>query len=156
MKTRLVATFVALSCLSGCSAGPERVPDREPLADCSTGPWADHCPEARWAREVAAAAGFSVTGDTGSALTIERSRKTFHLWAFTPEEPELRAEQLQQEGYGEKTRVDGIAAYGDGVRVTWKVYGLHVWLTNAGLGDLGVSSPGVADVVRASAEVPWP
>lgn len=138
----------------GCE--PDPPPQRSRLGDCSTGPWAEHCPEARWAREVAEAAGFEVTGDTGSALTIERARRSFHLWAFTPEQPKLRAEQLVEEGYDEETSVAGLRVYGDGIRVTWKVYGLHVWLATAGTGDIDLSAPGVADVVKASAEVPWP
>ncbi|MDQ3953082.1 MAG: hypothetical protein M3279_08985 [Actinomycetota bacterium] len=132
------------------------VPAPRATADCSTGPWADHCPEAGWARDVARAAGFRVTGDTGSALTIERQGLAFHLWAFTPEEPELRTRQLRQEAYEHVESVAGVRIYADGQRLTWDSYGLHVWMAQAGLGGLDVGVPGVADVVRASLQVPWP
>ena len=152
----MVTVAVALVCLAGCDREADPPPDRSRLADCSTGPWADHCPEARRAREVAGAAGFTVTGDTGSALTIERSGEVLHLWAFTPEEPELRATQLREEGYGQKTTVGGLRVHGDGIRVTWKAYGLYVWLADAVHRDLDVASPLVADLVRASTRVAWP
>lgn len=131
-------------------------PTRARLADCSTGPWADHCPEAGWARDVAAVAEFEVTGDTGSALTIERQGLAFHLWAFTPEEPELRRRQLRRESYEREATISGVTVFGDGQRLTWDAYGLHVYMASAGLGGLDVGVPGVADVVRASAQVRWP
>ncbi|HEX2058247.1 MAG TPA: hypothetical protein VHI71_07750 [Actinomycetota bacterium] len=132
------------------------VPQRSRLADCSTGPWAEHCPEAKWARAVADAAGFQVTGDTGAAVTIQGHGVELHLWAFTPEEPELRAQQLREEAYERQARIAGVRVFGDGVRVTWESYGLHVWTANAGLGGLDAFAPGVAELVQASTEVPWP
>jgi hypothetical protein len=125
-------------------------------ASCDTGPWAEHCPEADWARDVADAAGFEVTGDTGSALTVERQGLAFHLWAFTPEEPELRRRQLRQERYRTEATIGGVRVFGDTERLTWDAYGLHVYMASGGLGALDVGVPGVADIVRASTRVRWP
>lgn len=129
---------------------------RSRLADCSTGPWAEHCPEARWARDVARAAGFEVTGDTGSALTLERPGLAFHLWAFTPGEPESRRKGLRDESYRLDAKVSGVRVFGDGQRLTWDAYGLWVWMANAGPGGIDAGMPGVADVVRATTAVRWP
>lgn len=137
--------------------------DREPpsplppaTAGCDTGPWADHCPEADWARDVAKTAELEVTGDTGSALTVERPGLAFHLWAFTPVEPELRRRQLRRENYRFEATIAGVRVFGDTQRLTWDAYGLHVWLAPAGMGGIDAGYPGVADVVRASTRVRWP
>jgi hypothetical protein len=161
VRTRLLVAGAALAVAGiwaardGADAPPVRAP-AAPLADCSTGPWADHCPEAGWAREVATAAGFRLAGDNGVALTIERSGRALHLWAFTPEDGGPRQPVLRKESYRRERTVDDVAVFGDGQRVTWEVYGLWVWMADAGPGGLDSRAPGVADVVRASAEVPWP
>ncbi len=129
---------------------------RPTAGSCEVGPWAVHCPEAGWAREVAEVAGFEVTGHTGSALELRGSGRSFHLWAFTPEEPELRAEGLEEGRYSRERVIGGVPVHGDGQRLTWEAYGLHVWLSNAELGGIDASVQGVGEIVRASARVRWP
>lgn len=133
-------------------AGPTASSPSTPAstASCQTGPWADHCPEADWAREVVRAAGYSVTGDTGSAITGANGQNELHLWAFQETEPSFE-QTLETEGYRYFFSIDGIDVFGDGTRVAWTTHNLYIFLTDVLEGTLDETDRQViAEFVRAS------
>jgi len=145
---RPLAVALALVSLIGCTDGDPAVSSGPPTtretgagssisADCQRGPWAEHCPEADWARAVVTKAGYRLRGDTGSALTATDGQVIFHLWAFVPERESQRLDHaLIDENYRElRERVAGIRVYTDGIRFVWSAQGLRVWLTSAGIVD---------------------
>ena len=106
--------------------------DLPPVAGgCDVGPWAEHCPEADWARAVIDSAGYGVVGDTGSAITGDANGIEFHLWGFPKEELHLGnyERSIARESYRPWRKVAGTQVYFDGIRFTWKVHGLLLWLT---------------------------
>lgn len=129
---------------------------------CAVGPWATHCPEAWWARNVSIRAGYAVVGDTGSAIEIRDSTHAFHLWAFEPEQPATRQKDLRRGNYHLFMQVNETPTYFDGLRFTWTAHNLHVWL-NAGLAQQPDSSNKtitdeevIAQIVRATLDLPFP
>ena len=127
----------------------------DPVA-CIVGPWATYCPEAQWARAVAEEAGYSVTGDTGSALEIDDGAHSFNFWAFEPEDdPSTREEALQAENYELFTEIDDTSVFFDGARLTWEVHGLYAWLTDQEQGDGPTEKGALERIVRASIDLPY-
>ena len=128
---------------------------------CGYGPWADHCPEARWARRVLEVAGFPPTGDTGSAIEARTATSTIRFWGFdtATEERDIPFDvMVEQENYERHSTVDGVEVYSDGYRLTWEIHGLYVWLRawQEARGTVDLLTPDeVRDIVRASAEVPY-
>jgi hypothetical protein len=92
-------------------------------------------------------AGHELDGDTGAAIVARADGVGYYFWAFPRKRgpaPHFRAD----EGYRRARRVDGIDVHGDGVRLTWEVHGLYVWL------DAGnISEQRIEEIVRASAVV---
>lgn len=128
----------------------------DPVA-CVGGPWATYCPEAQWARGVAERAGYSVVGDTGSALIINDGTYSFNFWAFEPEDPSTRQEALRSENYDLLTEIDGTRVYFDGIRLTWEMHGLYAWLNSGpGRGPTTTEREVIAEIVRASIDSPYP
>jgi hypothetical protein len=125
---------------------------------CGYGPWADHCPEAGWAREVLDAAGSRLTGDTGSALVAWAGEAGFYFWAF---EMEKASEQplpkaIEDEGYRVLREVEGIRVFTDGIRLAWQTQGLYVWLEGGPVNSLeDIDAETIRRMVRASADVPY-
>jgi hypothetical protein len=120
-------------------------------ARCSVEPWS-RCDTAAWAREVAKAAGFEVTGDTGSALEINRDPWSFSVWVVTLSDTQARG--LKDEGYEPAGTVDDVRVLSDGDRLTWDVNEVTVFLS--GVEGINASTGGVVEIVRASVEVGWP
>lgn len=80
----------------GFEQSPPVAADSTSSASCTTGRWATHCPEARWARTVASQAGYVVERDTGSALIIEDEKHSFYFWASEAEDPDEREKALKE------------------------------------------------------------
>lgn len=118
---------------------------------CGFGPWASHCPEADWVRDVIREAGYAVAGDTGSAITASRGSNQLNMWAFSRPSDESHQETVEGEGYSHVFAVDGVEVFGDRTRVTWSVHDLFVWLTNATGGGLtGSDQTIIEEFVKAS------
>jgi hypothetical protein len=126
---------------------------------CAYGPWAEHCPEAEWARRVVEAAGYRLTGDTGSALVGRAGDTSFYFWAF---EAEKAAEQplrktLADEGYELIQEIDEIDVFSDGIRLAWEIQSLYVWLEGGPTDSLeDIEKEAIRTIVRASAHVRYP
>ena len=69
----VLAVILAVACDGTRSTSPC---DR----DDWPGPWSA-CPDAAWTRQAAAAAGYRVVGETGSALVVGDGAHSFYLWA---------------------------------------------------------------------------
>jgi hypothetical protein len=85
------------------------------------------CPEAAWVFRVLNQAGLFHWGSTGSAIQagpqdpqLDPGRKV-DLWT-------TRGGALPSPGLHQVAVVDGIAVYGDGTRLLWRVQGLNVWV----------------------------
>lgn len=117
-----------------------------------TGPWSDpDCPQPAWVRDVVAAAGYEITGDTGSALVGRGGGTGFYIWTTRQESLESRPfeDRIADEGYRKWATVAGVDIFTDEVRAVWTVHGLHVWVEGGPVDDvpeLGIVDP----LVRAS------
>jgi hypothetical protein len=112
------------------SAGPsEPPPSPEPRGDAEVcdqrGAWVD-CPEARWLRCVVAEAGFSVTGDAGTALEIAAQSHNLYAWNTDANRPV--EDVASDEGYQPR---QGTEAFSDGHRILWEAQGLHIYISSA-------------------------
>jgi hypothetical protein len=117
------------------------------------GPWSDpDCPAPVWVDAFVEAAGYRVTGDTGSALIGDAEGEGFHVWAFVPETGRGLEEVLTEEGYT-WWRGFGTDVYADGQRVAWLADDLWVYLTGL-LGGLPTERV-IEDLVRASLAVDY-
>jgi hypothetical protein len=114
------------------------------------------CPAADWVARIAEHAGFVVTGDTQSALTVEGDGPSFYFWATPLTAPV--AETAVDEGWRPLGRSAGVDVYGDGSLYEWWVAQGHVLWTNAGptrdsrLPTLAELAP----LIRASRELAAP
>lgn len=125
---------------------------------CAYGPWADHCPEAEWARQVLDVAGDRLTGDTGSALVGRGGHTTFYFWAFEMEKARNRPlpKAIEDEGYRLVDEVDETKLFTDGIRLAWQTQGLYVWLEGGPVNSLeDIDEETVRTMVRASADIPY-
>jgi hypothetical protein len=114
------------------------------------------CPVADWAARIAEHAGFTVTGDTQSALTVEGGRSSFYLWATPLTAPV--AELAADEGWRLLGRSAGVDVYGDpGLWRWWTTQGQIVWTKVGPTEDS--RSPTLAELaplIRASRELAAP
>jgi hypothetical protein len=85
------------------------------------------CPEAAWVFQVLGRAGLFHWGSTATAIQagpqdtkLDPGRK-FDLWT-------TRGGPLPPPGFHQAAVVDGIAVYGDGTQLLWRVQGLDVWV----------------------------
>jgi hypothetical protein len=91
------------------------------------GPWTA-CPEADWAHQIAARAGYRITGETGSALIAEGNGRSFYIWTT-----EVPTEEVARAAKREKWQLLGAVAtvevYGDeALWRWWPAQGYVVWL----------------------------
>jgi hypothetical protein len=114
-------------------------------------PWSRSA-AAAWLRRVLARAGSRAPGSTGSSLVGRIDGVGFHAW--TTSGP-LTRRALASEGYSVRTRVRGVAVYGDDVRVAWAVQGLTVWAEPTASGDLLRHMSVVERLVHATKDVPY-
>jgi hypothetical protein len=92
-------------------------------------------------------AGHELDGDTGAAIVGRAHGVAYYFWAF-PREHRRTSHFPAGEGYRLTRRVNGIDVHADGVRLTWQVHGLHVWLEAGNVHDQMID-----EIVRASAVV---
>jgi hypothetical protein len=91
--------------------------------------------------------GHQLDGDTGAAIVGRANGGGYSLWAF-PQKHAATRNFRADEGYRLLRRVDGIEIHADGVRLTWHVHGLAVWLEADNARDQMID-----EIVRASAAV---
>lgn len=146
----------------GVTGGPKvqssPSPSDSPPSTCESGPWTKHCPEAQWTMKVAAGASFRVSDNTGSAFVIKNDEQSYYLWAFPVEgTPEERQRMLKNENYRLLEEIEGIAIYSDGLRLTWEVHELYVWLeAGPSSASLDVDTRTLQDLVRSSKATRYP
>jgi hypothetical protein len=137
-------------------AAPPTVESGSP-GTCEYGPWADLCPEADWARQVARSAGYSTEDDTGSAIFVTTSPDhDVTLWAFEVEgssDQTIRT-KLTSEGYRPYERIGGLQTYTDGTRVAWAVHGMYAWLGGYST-DILENPEVIRAIVKASENTPY-
>jgi hypothetical protein len=92
-------------------------------------------------------AGHELDGDTGAAIVGRAHGVAYYFWAFSPEHWPT-SDFAADEGYRLTRRVDRIDVHADGIRLTWQVHGLHVWLEAD-----KISERMIDEIVRASAVV---
>jgi hypothetical protein len=112
------------------------------------------CPEAAWAFRVLNRAGLFHWGSTDSAIQagpedpkLDPGRK-FNLWT-------TRGGPPPPPGFHQAAVVDGIAVYGDGTRLVWRVQGLNVWVQAEQQRSALPRGAMLAKLVRASRAVPF-
>lgn len=136
--------------------GASLVPSSSPTGTCEYGPWATHCPEADWARDVIRAAGYAVAGNTGSAIIATSGQYELHLWAFPEEGIETFQEIMEKEGYTSFFSVDGVEVFGDQTRIAWTTHDLFIYLTDATEETLDESDRVLVETfVKASIRTPY-
>jgi hypothetical protein len=114
-------------------------------------PWSKSA-AAAWLRKVLARAGSRPPGSTGSALVGRIDRVGFHAWTT---DGSLAPRALANEGYSLRARVNGVAVYGDNVRVAWAVQGLTIWAEPTASGDLLDHTGIIQRLVGATKDVPY-
>ena len=90
----------------------------------SSGPWSD-CPAATWLYRVIKDAGFTITGDTGTALQIEADGGALYAWNVTAREP--IAAVAERDGL----QPTAAGAYAGRQRLVWEAQGFHIYLEPA-------------------------
>lgn len=110
-----------------------------------------HCPESRWARQMAVAAGYVVKGRTGSAYIVRGHGAGFFLWG-SPTSEERPGSDLA--GYHVVETVDSVTLYTDGVRFHWRIYGLSLWVEAGPNQSDRVTAVTIRPLVRSSANIP--
>jgi hypothetical protein len=111
-----------------------------------------HCPESRWARQVAVAAGYVVKGRTGSAYIVKGHGAGFYFWGY-PASEETAGSDLA--GYHVAEVLGRVRVYSDGVRFHWRVYGLFVWVSAGPNQSDRVTAVTIRPLVRSSANIPF-
>ena len=79
-------------------------------------------------------------------------RVGFHAWTT---DGSLAPRALANEGYSLRARVNGVAVYGDNVRVAWAVHGLTIWAEPTASGDLLGHTGIIRRLVGATKDVPY-
>lgn len=82
-------------------------------------------PGADWLTNRLSTGGYTVTGNTGSALVAEGSGGKFLVWV-TDESQEPK----QDAGYKRTELIGPTQVLSDGVRFTWEADGYRVWVTD--------------------------
>ena len=111
-----------------------------------------HCPESRWARQVAVAAGYVVSGRTGSAYIVKGHGAGFYFWGY-PASEETAGSDLT--GYHVAEVLGRVRVYSDGVRFHWRVHGLFVWVSAGPNRSDRVTAVTIRPLVRSSANIPF-
>lgn len=150
----LVLTLAVLATsLAACTTTTDRTPSVRTPDPTTSADYATYDHELGWVLGVAQAAGFEVQEVGRGAPTIVRGPSTFQLWTFAPEADRNRTKQLGDEGYEPIGTIAGIRLFSDEQRLTWEINGIYVWLS--GVEGIDAETPGVADLVQASAEIAW-
>ena len=89
------------------------------------GPWTYEC-SAQWVRQVVRAAGYRMTGDTGSAWVAAGGGRSFYIWAT--EATSSPKQIAKREHYRLVRRVAKAPVYDDGVRKFWPARGFIFWV----------------------------
>jgi hypothetical protein len=110
------------------------------------------CPESGWAKDVAQAARYDVYGRTGSAYTVRGHGAGFYLWAIPLTEEQA---DLSSAGYTVAEVVEGTRVKTDGVRFTWAVHGLRVWVSAGPNQSDRVTAATIRPLVGSSADIPF-
>jgi hypothetical protein len=111
-----------------------------------------HCPESRWARQVAVAAGYVVKGRTGTAYIVKGHGAGFYFWGY-PASEETASSDLA--GYQLAEVLGSVRVYSDGIRFHWRVQGLFVWVEAGPNQSDRVTAVTIRPLVRSSANVPF-
>jgi hypothetical protein len=126
---------------------------------CDYGPWIKYCPEADWARSVAAAAGLDVVDERTVLIIGTPEGREFEFWAMDPAihgGVQPFSEVIANGDAVPAGQVDGVAIYSfkDGEMFVWTSHGLNVWVREKIIGVLPPRSLVVA-LVRAAESVPY-
>jgi dipeptidyl aminopeptidase/acylaminoacyl peptidase len=136
-------------------------PDTGPAVPgtCDYGPWIKYCPEAEWARSVAAAAGIDVIDEEGVLIIGPRDGGEFLFWAMDPaihSQGKPLSESLPDTTLVAFGDVDGVPVYvtEDGDKVAWSSHGLNVWVAEH---IIGLHPPRrlIVALVRAAESMPY-
>jgi hypothetical protein len=126
---------------------------------CEEGPWIKYCPEADWARSVAASAGLDVVDEKTVLIIAPRAGGEFMFWAMDPamhEQVTPLSGSIGNENFLAAGHVDGIPIYSsnDGQLFVWSSHGLNVFVREE---ISGVPPPRglVVTLVRAAESVPY-
>jgi Tol biopolymer transport system component len=110
------------------------------------------CPESRWAKQVATAAGYVVTGRTGSAYTVSGHGAGFFFWGFPTSEERSSSDLV---GYRVVETVDSVTVYTDGVRFHWRIHGLSLWVEAGPNQSDRVTAVTLRPLLISSANIPF-
>jgi hypothetical protein len=134
------------------SSGPSQSVSTAPACTASGVNTFFHCPESRWARQVAVAAGYVVTGRTGSAYVVKGHGAGFYFWGYPASEETASSEQA---GYQVAEVLGRVRVYTDGIRFHWRVHGLSVWVSaGPSQSDRGIAAT-IRPLVRSPASIPF-
>jgi Tol biopolymer transport system component len=111
-----------------------------------------HCPESRWAKQVALDAGYMVRGQTGSAYIVKGHGAEFFFWGAPTSEERPGADLA---GYEVVETVDSVTVYTDGVRFHWRIDGLSLWVEAGPNRSDRVTAVTLRPLVRSSANIPF-
>jgi hypothetical protein len=124
------------------------VPDACPPEVASSGD--PDCPEYAWLHAIVEAAGYEVTGNTGSAVVGNGGGVEFVIWT-TEADPDDEYVVPPEPGYDERiyhrqTEADDLVVFTDGIRSVWTAQGFHLWV------DANVEGSVPTEVLRALAK----
>jgi hypothetical protein len=111
-----------------------------------------HCPESRWARQVALYGGYVVRGRTGSAYIVSGHGAGFFFWGYPTSEDRPGSDLA---GYRVVETVDSVTVYTDGVRFHWRIHGLSLWVQAGPNQSDRVTAVTLRPLVRSSANIPF-
>ncbi len=164
LLTGIAFAFALRAFRGGVTApGPAVSPPGNGIAQsgtCDYGPWIKYCPEAEWARSVAAAAGLDVVDERTVLIIGTPEGREFQFWAMDPAihggATPLSEAIANGDNFVAAGHVDGIAICSlfDGHAFVWSSHGLNVWVSEE---ITGVPPPRslVAALVRAAESVPY-
>jgi hypothetical protein len=111
------------------------------------------CPEPQWVRGILEETGYEVVDSSG--VFVGRSAETeFFVWA--EELTDDHTYQLNELGYPQHERVDGISVFGGQEEWRWRVQGLEVSVAQGPDGDsIFPTFEQIEPLVRASIETPY-
>jgi hypothetical protein len=111
-----------------------------------------HCPESRWARQVALYGGYVVRGRTGTAYIVSGHGAGFFFWGSPTSEERPGADLA---GNHIVETVDSITVYTDGVRFHWRIHGLSLWVEAGPNQSDRITAATLRPLVRSSANIPF-